>query len=82
MFAALNLLVWMPGPATAGGKVFAWIWMLAPLVVMVLGLIDTGHIGDIATHTPGMLLITWVPFTTCAVFLGYGLATVLGKQLE
>jgi hypothetical protein len=82
VFAALNLLVWMPGPATAGGKVFAWIWMLAPLVVMVLGLIDAGHIGDIVTHTPGLLLITWVPFTTCAVFLGYGLATVLGKQLE
>ncbi|MEO8842836.1 MAG: hypothetical protein ABI591_13925 [Kofleriaceae bacterium] len=82
VFAAINLLVWMPGPATAGGKVFAWIWMLAPLVVIVLGLIDTGHVGDIVTHTPGALLITWVPFTTCAVFLGYGLATVLGKQLE
>ena len=82
VLAVLCLLVWMPGPATAGGKVFAWIWMLAPLVVMVLGLIDTGHIGDIATHTPGMLLITWVPITTCAVFIGYGLATVLGKQLE
>jgi len=82
VFAALNLLVWMPGPATGGGKVFAWIWMLAPLVVMVLGLVDAGHIGDVATHTPGLLLITWVPFTTCAVFLGYGLATVLGKQLE
>lgn len=81
VFATINLLVWMPGPATAGGKVFAWIWMLAPLVVMVFGLIDAGHIGDIATHTPGMLLM-WVPVTTCAVFLGYGLATVFGKQLE
>ena len=82
VFAALNLLVWMPGPATAGGKVFAWIWMLAPLIIMVLGLVDAGHVGDIIKHAPGMLLITWVPVTTCAVFLGYGLATVFGKQLE
>jgi len=83
VFALLNLLVWLPGPATAGGKVFAWIWFLSPLVAMIVVIIDAGasHIGDIATKSPGAL-VAWVPITTAAVFVGYGLATVLGKQLE
>jgi hypothetical protein len=81
VFALVNLLVWLPGPATAGGKVFAWIWFLAPLIASGVALIDNGHVGDLVTKTPGAL-VAWVPISTCAVFIGYGLATVLGKQLE
>ena len=33
------------------------------------------------THAPGMLL-TWAPDVVYAVLIGYGGATVIGKQLE
>ncbi len=82
VLAVLCLLVWLPAPATAGGKLFAWIWMLAPAIVTVLGLIDAGsHAVDGIKASP-FTIVVWVPMTTCAAFVGYGLATVLGKQLE
>ncbi|HEY0255273.1 MAG TPA: hypothetical protein VGC41_27280, partial [Kofleriaceae bacterium] len=82
VFSVLCLLVWMPGPATAGGKIFAWIWMLAPLIVFAIDAV--GHLDDlgkIVSHAPGILLV-WVFVTTAAAFISYGLATVIGKQLE
>lgn len=82
VFVILNLLVWMPGPATAGGKVFAWVWMLSPLIIFVGMFADhPSLIGEMAKSSPGMLL-QWVFVTTSIVFIGYGLATVVGKQLE
>ena len=81
----LTLLVWMPGPATAGGTMFAW------LVIFAIGygpsLLDTAR-GMIAEssleavkHAPSAAVL-WIIPTTCLAFVGYGLATVIGKQLE
>jgi hypothetical protein len=82
VFVVVNLLVWLPGPATAGGKVFAWIWILAPFIVTAVAMGENAsHIPDILKETPGAL-VQWVPMTTAAAFIGYGLATVFGKQLE
>jgi hypothetical protein len=82
VFAVLNLLVWLPGPASAGGKVFAWIWILAPLIIFGVTLADApSAILDGLKSAPGMF-VAWVPISTCAAFIGYGLATVFGKQLE
>ncbi|MFT3695198.1 MAG: hypothetical protein QM831_18820 [Kofleriaceae bacterium] len=82
VFVILNLLVWMPGPATGGGNVFAWIWMAAPLVVFLGKYIDEpSQLGAMLKHGPGVLLV-WVFGTTALAFMGYGLAAVIGKQLE
>jgi hypothetical protein len=77
----MSLLAWMPGPATGGAKVFAWVILLFPVVLFVIGLLVAGGIGDMITGAPGALL-AWIPGVTFAVLVGYGMATVLGKQLE
>ena len=83
---ALTLLVWMPGPATAGGVMFAWLIML--VVGLGIAVVDVaakialdGHAVDVITKTPAVVVV-WVIPTACLAFVGYGLATVLGKQLE
>jgi hypothetical protein len=82
VFVVVNLLAWMPGPATAGGKVFAWIWILAPFIVTGISLgANASQIPDVIKQSPATL-VAWVPMTTAAAFIGYGLATVFGKQLE
>jgi hypothetical protein len=89
VLAVLCLLVWMPGPGSAGAKIFAWAVILFPVAVFALLLVGDGHIGDVASKEPGKLLM-WVvgvekfPFAgvAYAVLVGYGLATVIGKQLE
>jgi hypothetical protein len=77
----LCLLVWMPGPATAGAKIFAWVVILFPVAVFLLMLISEGHSGDMVSKAPGMLL-AWVPAVVYQILIGYGGATVIGKQLE
>jgi len=89
VLVVLCLLAWMPGPATAGAKVFAWAVILFPVAAFLLLLLGQGHIGDAISKAPGTLLV-WVvgtphlpfPGVVYAVLIGYGLATVIGKQLE
>ena len=81
ILVVLCLLAWMPGPATAGAKVFAWILILFPIATTALKLAGSSHMDKIITKSPGLVL-SFVPGIVYAVFLGYGLATVIGKQLE
>jgi len=81
VLVVLCLLVWMPGPATGGAKIFAWLVILAPVVDFAVSAALRNNIGAIATNAPGQLAV-WVPGVTYSVLAGYGLATVLGKQLE
>lgn len=81
VLAVLCLLVWMPGPATAGAKIFAWAVLLFPVAAFVLTLLGAGHVGDAISKTPGQV-VSWAPGVSYSVLFGYGLATVLGKQLE
>lgn len=81
IIVVLCLLAWMPGPATAGAKVFAWILILFPIATTALKLAGASHMDKILTKQPGMVL-SFAPGIVYAVFLGYGLATVIGKQLE
>jgi hypothetical protein len=81
VLAVLCLLVWMPGPATAGAKVFAWAVILFPVVAFTLKVLGKGDIGDLITTSPGALL-AWAPGVAYSVLAGYGAATVIGKQLE
>ena len=81
VLAVLCLLVWMPGPATAGAKIFAWVVILFPIAAFLLRVLGNGDIGAMISDTPGQLL-SWAPGVSYTVLIGYGLATVLGKQLE
>ncbi|HEY5925457.1 MAG TPA: DUF3824 domain-containing protein [Kofleriaceae bacterium] len=87
VLAVLCLLVWMPGPATAGAKIFAWAVILFPVAQFLLLVLARGDIGEMISKAPGTLLI-WVVGVPgmvgvlYSVLIGYGGATVIGKQLE
>ena len=93
----LSLLAWLPAPASGGAKLWAWLIMLWGAVVLFTGLILSGAIGDVVSGSPNtllswaagglgggkesMMLLVGLP-TAYAALIGYGLATVFGKQLE
>jgi hypothetical protein len=87
VLVVLCLLVWMPGPATAGAKIFAWAVILFPVVAFLLDILGNGDIGSAISDTPGALVL-WVVGVgggvgvLYTVLFGYGAATVIGKQLE
>jgi hypothetical protein len=81
VLVVLCLLAWMPGPATAGAKIFAWAVLLFPIVGFLLMVLGDGHIGDMISKAPGKLVV-WAPAVAYSVLVGYGAATVIGKQLE
>jgi hypothetical protein len=54
------LLAWMPGPATGAAKPIAWALILFPIVEFAIGLVLKGHLGDVVTKAPGML-VRWRP---------------------
>lgn len=83
VIAVMSLLAWMPGPATGGAKVFAWLMILWPtLIAQVAMLAVAGHVGDAIKHSPFEATMAWAPVAAYFVLIGYGLATVIGKQLE
>jgi hypothetical protein len=87
VLVVLCLLVWMPGPATAGAKIFAWAVILFPVVEFLLNILGHGDIGTAISKTPGALFLWVIGFEGAvgvlySVLFGYGLATVIGKQLE
>ena len=81
VLTVICLLVWMPGPANAGGKILAWAVILYPVFVFLVALVMKGHLADVVSKRPAMLM-AWAEPTAYAVLIGYGLATVFGKQLE
>jgi hypothetical protein len=81
VLVVMSLLVWMPGPASGGAKVFAWAIILFTVVEFFIALLVGGGIGDMISKAPGMLVV-WAPLVTYIVLVGYGVATIIGKQLE
>ena len=83
VIAVMSLLAWMPGPATGGAKVFAWLLILWPtLITQVVMLVVQGHLGDVIKDSPFRATMAWAPAAAYIALIGYGLATVFGKQLE
>jgi hypothetical protein len=84
----LSLLAWMPAPSSGGAKVFAWLLILWPVVILVAGIALSGDF-DVITKQPAVV-VGWVYGggkgaglgAAYAVLIGYGLATVIGKKLE
>jgi hypothetical protein len=80
--AVASLLVWIPPPSGAGAKVIAWLWIVSLVIITYVDLLVGGHIADRIKATPNAVLMTgWVAAAWTA-FIGYGLATILGKNLE
>jgi hypothetical protein len=77
----LSLLAWLPAPASGGAKVFAWLLLLWPGVVLLTMLIVNDLIADAVTKAPNTVII-WAVATAYSVLVGYGFATVIGKKLE
>ena len=70
-----------PSPLVAAVKIFAWAVILFPIVGFALTLLGNGHVGDVISKAPGTL-VKWAPGVAYSVLAGYGVATVIGKQLE
>jgi hypothetical protein len=84
----MSLLAWLPAPATGAAKVWAWLLILWALVVHIAALAVAGGIVGAVTGAPNATLVAWVAGSAGALgsaylaIVGYGLASVIGKQLE
>lgn len=90
----MSLLAWLPSPITGGAKIWAWLLILWALVTHVTQLLlgDLAKLGDLAIAAPNATLTPWIAGAASAdgvalgsaylVLVGYGLASVVGKQLE
>jgi hypothetical protein len=85
------LLGWLPSPATGGAKVWAWLLILWSLVAHLVTFFAGGHLLDHLKAAPNEVLVGWISDggagtlalgAAYLVLFGYGLASVIGKQLE
>jgi hypothetical protein len=80
-----GLLCWLPAPGAAGTKVLAWVLITQPVVQSLIANLVTPHPEGLGTALQsGMFAWILGPLAAMAwlCLLGYGIATVLGKQLE
>lgn len=94
--SALSLLAWLPAPSGAGAKLFAWLLILWGAITFATILIASGAFGELGKEP--FMALSWVGGggeglgkelatlatlpAAFAALIGYGLATVFGKQLE
>jgi hypothetical protein len=88
----MSLLAWLPAPVTGGATLWAWLLILWALILHATVLLLAGNIGDTITGTPNAAIVSWIAGGTAPsglalgsaylVLVGYGLASVIGKQLE
>ena len=92
----LSLLAWLPAPASGGSKVLAWLLITWAAISTLTLLLVSGGLGDVISTSP-YAAVSWIagggpggkeamavvgfPVAYMAL-IGYGLATVFGKQLE
>jgi hypothetical protein len=88
VIVVMSLLAWLPSPVTGGAKVWAWLLILWALFVHVIHLVLAGGIGAAISGAPNQAILAWVAGgggalgSAYLVLIGYGLASVIGKQLE
>lgn len=88
----MALLAWLPSPTTGGAKLWAWLLILWALVSHVALLAVAGGALDKIQGAPNAALVAWIAGTSSPaglaigaaylVLIGYGVASVVGKQLE
>ena len=78
----MSLLAWMPAPATGAAKIFAWTILLwSALESTITAILTARDPADVFTKTPAQVVL-WGTAAATMVLIGYGGATVIGKQLE
>ena len=80
--ALAALFVWLPGPSSAGAKVIAWLFILIGVIAGYTALIVNGHMSDVLKISLNNALLSGWVVAAWSALLGYGLATVFGKNLE
>ena len=78
----LALLVWLPGPGSAGTPALAWVIILYGIVASLALLLLGGNIGPTLKSSLYSFIYFPVAFSAWLAFAGYGSAMVLGKSLE
>lgn len=84
----MSLLAWLPSPVTGGAKVWAWLLILWALFTHVIHVVLAGSLGAAISGAPNQTILAWVAGgalgagSAYLVIIGYGLASVIGKQLE
>jgi hypothetical protein len=83
----MSLLAWLPAPITGGAMQWAWLLILWPLIEHATRLALAGDPSEAIAARPNELLLPWIAGgvamgSAYLVLVGYGLASVLGKQLE
>jgi hypothetical protein len=84
------LLAWLPAPITGGATLWAWLLILWPLVSWTIANLTTGDpntLVDLVREHPYLALAWTLGLGTSVgsaylVLIGYGLASLIGKQLE
>ena len=88
----MSLLAWLPGPTTGAATLWAWLLILWTLITDVTLLLVGGNLGSALSSKPNETLVSWIaggatPLgiglgAAYVALVGYGLASVVGKQLE
>ncbi len=82
VLALVSLLVWLPGPGHAGAHIIAWVWIVWPVIASILGLVNGENIGAALKGSLDGFLYVPMAAMSWAALVGYGIASVAGKQLE
>ncbi len=82
VLALVSLLVWLPGPGSAGTHILAWIWIVWPLVASIMTLVSGENIGAQLKSSLDRFLYVPMAAMSWAALVGYGIASAAGKQLE
>jgi hypothetical protein len=82
LLALVSLLVWLPAPGHAGAHIIAWVLIVWPLIASILGLLSGEGIG--ARLKGDLVGVLYAPMAIMSwnALVGYGVASVVGKQLE
>jgi hypothetical protein len=88
VIVVMSLLAWLPAPVTGAAKLWAWLLILWALIVHIADVVLAGGFSTVVTAAPNATLASWVAGAPGAMgsaylaLVGYGLASVIGKQLE
>ncbi len=82
VIVVLTLLVWLPAPASAGAKLFAWLLIFWAAIDHFQGLILQDNLGEVIKASPFAAVMVWAPPVAYVAIFSYGFAALLGKQIE
>jgi hypothetical protein len=80
--AILALLVWLPPPSHAGAHILAWILIVWPLVNALIVWLTGDNPGEALKAQLAEILYTPMAQVAWTALTGFGVATVIGRQLE